>query len=365
MLVAGLAMGLAVLLFTAIPASASAGPIVTYPVSGGGQDIATGPDGALWFTGGSQVGRITTGGSSSTFDAGVPLTWGITAGPDGAMWIVGDDCGPSCTTKIVRMTTAGQVTDTFTVPTSSVVGREIVSGPDGALWFTAVSACCSPNSHDVIGRVTTSGQFTMRSLPSGQGLPNAGGLAVGPDGALWFTEGDAIGRITTGGTISSFSAPGADGDIAKGPDDALWYTAGNDALGRITTGGQTTVFPLTACSTPAALATGSDGNIWFIGNAIGRVTTSGTATEWDVPSGFEALTDITSGPDGNLWSPFFATTNQQQTSIAKIPTLPDAPSFGGACTPLPVGTFGIVGLAVLLGALFMGAQLRSRRRVFA
>jgi hypothetical protein len=54
-------------------------------------DIATGPDGALWFTeqGTGQIGRITPSGTITEY-----ATWGITpgflnniaAGPDGAMW---------------------------------------------------------------------------------------------------------------------------------------------------------------------------------------------------------------------------------------------------------------------------------------
>src|SRR5262249_25184565 len=52
--------------------------------------IATGPDGALWFTESSSVstkiGRITTAGVFTEFPAPTNNPFDITAGPDEAMW---------------------------------------------------------------------------------------------------------------------------------------------------------------------------------------------------------------------------------------------------------------------------------------
>jgi streptogramin lyase len=50
------------------------------------QEIAAGPDGALWFTGlhGNSIGRITTAGVVTTYSgAGIGFAQGIAAGPDG------------------------------------------------------------------------------------------------------------------------------------------------------------------------------------------------------------------------------------------------------------------------------------------
>jgi len=53
-------------------------------------NIAAGPDGALWFTEGSNnnIGRVTTGGGITEYP--VPTAnsqpGGITKGPDGALW---------------------------------------------------------------------------------------------------------------------------------------------------------------------------------------------------------------------------------------------------------------------------------------
>jgi virginiamycin B lyase len=71
----------------------------------------------------------------------------------------------------------------------------LVTGPDGALWFTETDA-------GRIGRMTTAGAVTDFAIPTAASSPFA--IKAGPDGALWFAESDArkIGRITTGQTIT-------------------------------------------------------------------------------------------------------------------------------------------------------------------
>src|SRR5580658_7399253 len=80
--------------------------------------------------------------------------------------------------------------------------------------------------------------FTEFPLASGAGPL---GIAYGPDGALWFTEGTAnyIVRITTTGALSGDPVPQSSSGpafIATGPDGALWFTeAKANQIGRITT----------------------------------------------------------------------------------------------------------------------------------
>jgi len=68
--------------------------------------------------------------------------------------------------------------------------QAIISGPDGALWFTDAGG----NS---IGRIDTSGTLTGTfAIPTAQSNPH--GIAVGPDGNLWLveTDGNKIARVT-------------------------------------------------------------------------------------------------------------------------------------------------------------------------
>ena len=178
--------------------------------------------------------------------------------------------------------------------------QEIVPGPDGALWFTQYNA---------IGRVTTAGVFTYYPLPTSGGT--AAGIAVGPDGALWFTEptGNNVGRITTSGTINEYPIPTANSAprfIASGPDGALWFTenAGNE-IGRITISGAITEYSVpTASAGISGIAPGPDGAMWFtesIANKIGRITISGVFTEYVVPTAASGVRSIVAGSDGALW----------------------------------------------------------------
>jgi len=150
-----------------------------------------------------------------------------------------------------------------------------------------------------------------------------GGMVTGPDGNLWFTKADAIGRISPRGDITEFGLPtsGPPGTILAGPDGNLWFVEQSaQALGRITPQGAVTEFHLPAGSTvPSGLAVGADGNLWYTrgaaeggpaggqgSGAIGRMTPSGTATEFPLAAvgnlnpavGPQA---IVAGPDGALW----------------------------------------------------------------
>src|SRR5258708_23369538 len=52
------------------------------------------------------------------------------------------------------------------------------------------------------------------------------GITAGPDGALWFTANDTIGRMSTHGIVTMYPAspPSLTYGITTGPDGALWIT---------------------------------------------------------------------------------------------------------------------------------------------
>ena len=126
--------------------------------------------------------------------------------------------------------TAGAITE-FPVPTAGSIPGGITSGPDGNLWFTE-------GDGNKIGQITTAGAITEFPVPTAGSIP--WGITSGPDGNLWFTEffGNNIGRITTAGVITEFSIPTATGGpfgITWGPDGNLWFTEGNASkIGQVT-----------------------------------------------------------------------------------------------------------------------------------
>jgi virginiamycin B lyase len=276
-----------------------------YPIPTAGSQpsrIATGSDGALWFTEftGNKIGRSTTAGVITEFTVPTAASQptAIAAGPDGALWFT-----EQAASKIGRITTAGAITE-FSLPTAASGPIGITAGPDGALWFAEGASVSNK-----IGRITTAGIIT--EFPVLTAASRLIGITPGPDGALWFTEQAAnqIGRITTTGAVTEFAVPTAASQlsaIVTGADGALWFIeiAGNK-VGRITTAGVVTEFPVpTPASNLSAITTGPDGALWFTevsaGN-IGRITTGGTITEFPLPVGGNSPQGITTGPDGALW----------------------------------------------------------------
>lgn len=236
--------------------------------------IAGGPDGRLWAVDAGNVPRVGWIGPDGSFD-GFAL-----AGPFGP----------------------------YPVP------RGVVAGPDGNVWITVLrrnDAKVAVGSQ--IGRVTTSGSITVIDVPTANAFEQGGGLAVGSDGNVWFTEITVhkIGRVTPAGSVTEFPLPSGGiypGPMVLGPDGNLWFTEGAAKVGRITTQGAVTEFrvPITSgISTPSGIAAGPDGNLWFTDNgqnSIRSVTPQGAfSAAIRVPTASAAPFGIVSGPDGNLY----------------------------------------------------------------
>lgn len=283
-----------------------------YPVTDDGPGpITPGPDGALWFTSLNYVARITTKGviteyPISTADS-VPV--GIVAGPDGALWFTEKQGN-----QIGRITTAGVIAE-YPVPTAHSGPYAITVGRDGALWFTEVYA-------NQIGRITTAGVITEYPVPKQYPIPSStllGAIATGPDGALWFSRGTSIVRITTPGSTTEYPIQTASGiaAISTGSDGALWFATDEINIGRITAAGAiTALYPVPGWSGGLnALTAGADGALWFTGmpGKIGRITTAGAVTLYPIPPG--TADGITTGPDGELW---FTEFNSDGNNIGEV-----------------------------------------------
>ena len=94
--------------------------------------------------------------------------------------------GSAARTQNVNVTYNGDICGViteFALSNSASTPAGIVTGPDGALWFTESTA-------NKIGRITTSGSYTAGAIPTAASQPQD--IALGPDGALWFTEFDGI-----------------------------------------------------------------------------------------------------------------------------------------------------------------------------
>ena len=281
--------------------------------------IAAGPDGAMWFpytgSNNARIGRIDMAGNWSTVGQApfYSVLTSIAAGLDGAMWIGAEGwtatgspefVSPS---RISRITMDGGLENFDTLAdddfiTDITAGPDGAAGPDGgAMWFTNKS-----QKGRSIGRITLGGVVTEYPMVNA-----AGGIAAGPDGAMWFTQLGKIGRITTRGSITEYSIPTAFNsprDIAAGPDGAMWFPAGEGGkgIGRITMAGDVTTMSdmrMLDRFDPARIAAGPDGAMWIAdAGHIRRITMAGEVSSWyAVLSSDSVIRDIAAGPDGAMW----------------------------------------------------------------
>lgn len=293
-------------------ASGQAITAFSVPSAGG---IVSGPDGNLWFGEyGPSLGRITVGGvvTQTTIPSNPSMVGNLVFDSGGNLWFIEvyNNCaGGECETRIGRLAPTGGITE-FPIP-SGAAGSNLVLGSDLNIWFATIPATCCTSS---IYKISPSGSLSGYPLSS-----IVSWITAGPDGNLWFTEAtNRIGRISPGGTMTEFSAPGTLygnlGLIMAGSDGALWFTEQTGKIGRITTTGVVSEFALPLHV--SGMTSGPDGAIWFTEGAsqeyhfpfppppsphkVGRITLDGTIVEISLPSTANPA-GITTGPDGNLW----------------------------------------------------------------
>ena len=102
---------------------------------------------------------------------------------------------------------------------------------------------------------------------------------------------------------SSESGPRA---IATGSDGALWFAQfSSHGIGRITVDGRITLqAPLPGLQSPYDIAAGNDGAMWFVSqgpSSVSRIDAAGNVLTKDLPNPLAQPSYITSGPEGALW----------------------------------------------------------------
>jgi virginiamycin B lyase len=264
---------------------------------------------------------------------GIPQ--GITAGSDGSLWFT-----LFYDNEVGRVTTKGAVT-VFRLNSTMNSATYITAGTDGALWLTLLNDVGGSTTNQ-IGRLTTGGKLTTFTVPKASYIWD---ITTGLDGNLYFTDGASRAwRVTTSGHFTAFpfidSTGGYPYQITKGPDGNLWFTDRAGLIVKMTTAGKFTTFkvPRSNASTDDITA-GPDGNLWFTldgtdtSSKIGRITPSGVITEFAFPSpsnDYLYLSGISAGPDGNLWFTYQDFTSKAN-AIGRITT-------SGAITLFPTPT---------------------------
>jgi streptogramin lyase len=269
--------------------------------------IVAGTDGNLWFideTGGSLV-RMSMNGSVKEFSLSGVLTGSavsMTEGADGRFYI-GDESA-----NIVRVTKSGGAT-AIPIPsgdTTSIDGMAL--GPDGNVWFA---------EFEHIAKITPSGKITEFAYPSQSGPNQYGGVTTGSDGNVWFAQSsqNAIGRIVpSSGKIVMFTIPTGciPAPVLLAKDNNVWFVCltSTPLLGSITPSGTIATYPIggsfNSNETEQFCARGPDGEPWCASgndNTVFRVNTkTHTTTAFTPPLGPGVRPDaLAAGPDGNVW----------------------------------------------------------------
>src|SRR5579872_4355845 len=129
---------------------------------------------------------------------------------------------------IVRMAQNGSFTE-YSVPgNESGAGPGMALGSDGKFYFGSETGLTGQ-----VDVVTASGAGT--DYPDTIDTPS-GGFVLGPDGNVWFTEYNNIGKITPSGIITHYPFPTSrafadPGDITAGADGNIWFTLGYSSYG--------------------------------------------------------------------------------------------------------------------------------------
>ncbi len=181
--------------------------------------------------------------------------------------------------------------------------QDIVSGPDRRLWFIR-------SGQRSIGSITTTGTTAFYKLPDG--LAYATGIESGPDNAIWFTavttaapRRGIVGRLSPGGDFRLFDLGPFTPRAIHSDGSQLWL--GSDILGpsghgllRMTTAGAVTRFePMLFDPAISSITRGPDSAIWFTdlaGAQVGRIDgkaspTTGAPTPVAIEPGSLAVTD--------------------------------------------------------------------------
>ncbi len=290
-------------LITGCVAWAQSTPVITeFAVPGNPQSLATGPGGALWFEDASgSIGKVTPAGNVTVLapDAG---DGGIAVGPDGVAWFTqGGALG--------RITPAGAITS-YPIPGNGFLSTSIATGTDGSVWFGETQVTPGSSSVNMIFSMTTGGVATAHST---KGQPAS--IVLGEDGSILFSEasfsrtnlgnyipgGSWIGRIDSSGNLTEY--PVSAGELIGGPDGAIWYTTGT-GIARMTVDGTVTATYSIGSLTVTYMIAGSDGAIWFSDakdNLIARMTTTGTITQYPLPTPNSSPSALAATPDGAIW----------------------------------------------------------------
>jgi virginiamycin B lyase len=173
-------------------------------------------------------------------------------------------------------------------------------GPDGAIWFTIENS-------NAIG-VLRGGK--LQRIQKGRENLEPLGLAVAPDGHVWFTDAmaESIGHLAPDGAVESIRLPtgiAQFGRLAVAPDGAVWFAEGwTNSVVRLKDGVFTPYQPSSPNASPFGVALDAGGTVWATlqaANRLVRITPDGQLAEFELPTRAGGPSDVAVDPSGAVW----------------------------------------------------------------
>lgn len=259
-----------------------------------GYGLTRGSDDSLWIClGDGSIARYSKTGSVKVYPATNTFEiegCSMVEGPDGNVWFT-----DYTNDRIGKITPLGKVT--FFQLQHDASPFAMARGSDGALWFTEYF----PRR---IGRITTDGQ--VRSFKAA-GIPLE--IVSGPDGNLWYNAGGSIYKLATTGKGYRVRRIGDLGGGLWSAYHNIWfYTANPGQLEEMSTKGAIVKkFTVPYRCLPFALTGGPENSVWYVDAAndcVARMTLSGTfytVATYSQKENEGLFAGIVAGPKGNLW----------------------------------------------------------------
>jgi streptogramin lyase/PKD repeat protein len=228
------------------------------PVGGGvASSLAVGPDG-IWFTDpfAGRVGKIDYRGHAVEYSGPVPYydigPSPLAVGPDGNAYYFAQSASSSF---IVQVAPGGAMTP-IAIPGS--IGSNLLSGSDG-IYFIDQS---SNNESFSLDRLNP--DRTLSTITTNSALSTYSGIALGPDGNLWFGQGlGDIDRLDLSATPEPVPGPTL---VAGSPFSQNLSINGDDIPTLIAPVGEATTFALAGVRYSAGVKVNSETVDWGDGS---------------------------------------------------------------------------------------------------
>jgi virginiamycin B lyase len=251
-------------------------------------------------------------------------TFNILALGDATTYAVGTGCAITVSdgTATVTLGISNTYTHTCCTPVFSAFNDPaqashstggVAVGSDGNVWFTDVGSSITMNkiSPSAANGSTATAVGALPTAAGHAGQSNAYWLTPASDGNVWFSDCSANsspGKATPTGTMTSYATTVAvSAGISFGPDGNIWEAAesstGANNVVWLTPSGAAAYGTTTTPNGTFGVAEGPDGNLWFThcDGKIVKMSTAGVTLAEYTPPTMNYTASITAGPDGAMW----------------------------------------------------------------